>query len=74
VIHAVTCAVCGTPPPETVACGGGHLLCPRCLVRCERCGARTCRRCVRSVVEAGAVCYDATSLESDRRVTCPACA
>jgi hypothetical protein len=73
-VHAVFCAVCGTAPAETVVCGGGHLLCPGCRSRCERCGRTTCQRCARDVVGAGGVCYDAASLKSDERVTCPACA
>lgn len=73
-VHAVLCAACGTSPAETVACGGGHLLCPGCRSRCERCGVPTCRCCAQGVVGAASVCYDATSSESNGRVTCPACA
>jgi hypothetical protein len=72
-VAAVCCAACGAPPAETVACGGGHLVCTGCRSRCERCGRTSCRACAGAVVGARGVWYDAMSSTPVGSAPCPAC-
>lgn len=65
----VPCMECGTPLGEgSVLCAGGHVVCPRCALRCAQCGRDYCARCLSATCGA---CGEPVCAEC--AAPCPSC-